>query len=286
MRSRCVEEDELLRLLDGELTENDAERLRQHVRACAACAARSDKLRRTIHDLKGPLPDVDADAAIEDVMQRLPMAVPDTNAARPRSRLARWSLLGGALAAAFAIGALVVAPRTLHSPGDDSETFRARGTPIGTSMARAVGVSVHRSSGSRDALGLQALGLQAHVRQDDGYAVSYRNLLKVPVYLLSFAVDSAGTVHWICPAYLDPKSNPAAVALSPSTTEVSLSCAMQFEEPSSGRMRFVAILSPAPLRVWDVENLRGEGLSTASLRARWPTADVRDLVTVHVDSSP
>ncbi|CAN5856759.1 hypothetical protein BH11MYX4_BH11MYX4_45670 [soil metagenome] len=281
MTSRCVEEDELVRFFDGELTENEADRLRQHVRACAVCAAHSEGLRRTLHELKAPLADVDSDAAIEDVMRLLPTAIADASAARPRPRMARWSLLGGALAAALAMSALIIAPRMLHSRGEDPEAFGARGTPMGTSIARAVGISVSHSSGSGDAL---APG--AHVRPDDAYAVQYKNLLRDPVYLLAFAVDAAGTVHWLCPAYLDPRSNPAAAALSPSITEASLPSAMQFEAPSSGRMRFIAILSPLPLHVLDVEALRGTELSTASLRARWPTADVRELVTVIVDSSP
>src|SRR4051812_45604995 len=109
MTSRCVEEEELLRLLDGELTENVAEHLRQHLRTCGVCAARAEGLRRSLHQLKAPLPDLDFDAAIEDVMRRLPMAVADASAAKPQSRMARWSLLGGALAAALTMSALLIA---------------------------------------------------------------------------------------------------------------------------------------------------------------------------------
>jgi hypothetical protein len=99
-------------------------------------------------------------------------------------------------------------------------------------------------------------------------------------------VDSAGTVHWICPAYLQPGSNPAAVTLLPSTPAATLPSAMQLDGPSPGRMRFVAILSESLMRVLEVDDLGVADLSAGALQARWPSADVRDLVTVDVAPSP
>jgi hypothetical protein len=51
-------------------------------------------------------------------------------------------------------------------------------------------------------------------------------------------------------------------------------------------MRFVAILTRTPLHVLDVENLRGAQVSNDALRARWPTADVRELASVRVEAAP
>jgi hypothetical protein len=273
-----VEEDVLLRLLDGELSENRAERLRQHLRTCGVCAARSEELGRTLRELKAPLPDVDPNAAIESVMRRLPTAVLDANAVSPRPRIARWSLVGG-LSVALALSAIVVAPKLTRTATEDPGTFAGRGAPVSPSMARAVGVSLYRAQSEHSAL---ANG--AGVRQGDAYALKYRNLLGEPAYLLAFAVDAAGTVHWITPPYLDPKDNPASVALASSAAEAPASSAMQLDGPAPGPMRFVAILTKAPLHVLDVEKLHGADLSTAALRARWPAADIRDLVTVHVES--
>ncbi len=271
MISRCVQEEELVRFLDGELTENESDRVRRHLRACAVCAARSAQLERALQELKEPLPDVDLQAAVEDVMRRLPMAVADPRA-RPGSRTVRWGLLGSGLAAAAVMSVLVIAPIRWHAAGEDTEAFRARGSPLGSSMARAVGVSLYRSSRARDAREL--LAPDSHVRPNDAYAVRYRNLLQEPVYLL----------HWVCPTYLDPASNPVALSLSPSTTEAAvLPGAVELETPASGHMRFVGILSLSPLHVLDVDNLHGEELTLASLRARWPAADIRELAAVQVE---
>jgi hypothetical protein len=229
--------------------------------------------------LKGPLPEVDPDAAVEDVMGRLPTAVADARAVGRRPAASRWSVLGLGLAAALAVGFLVASPRLLRGPGEGSSAFQARGAPI-DSIARAVGVRLVRASGSGG-----PLAPETHVRPDDAYAVRYDNLSSRPVYLLAFAVDATEAVHWICPAYLEPGTNPSATAIAPSTIDARLPSAVQLEGPAPGRMRFVAILSPSPLHVLDVDNLRGAELSTASLQARWPTADVRELVTVHVDSA-
>jgi hypothetical protein len=279
MTARCAEEDVLLRLLDGELTENEAERWREHIRGCGVCAARSEELARTLRELKGPLYGVDPNAAVESMMRRLPTAVMDATAAPQRRKMAPWSLVGAGLAAALAISAIVIVPRFSGGPGEDPSAFTARGALVGPSMARAVGVSVYRLQDADS-----ALPEGARVRPDDAYAVKYRNVLREPAYLLAFAVDATGTVHWICPAYLDAKDNPSSVTLVPSTTEALVSSAMQLDAPAAGALRFVAILTKAPLRVLDVDKLRAGDLSTASLRARWPTADIRELVTVHVDS--
>jgi hypothetical protein len=281
MTSRCVDEDTLLRLLDGELTENAADRLRQHLRTCGVCAARSEDLERTVRELRAPLPDVDAEAAIESVMRRLPTAVmvPSTAAAR-RPRFVRWGLLAGGLAAALAVAAIALTPRRSPAPTEDPGTFAARGTSAGVSIGRAVGVSLYRFGDTA-----APLGDGARVRQEDAYAVKYRNLLGEPAYLLAFAVDATGTVHWICPAYLDANGDPVSVALAPSMNEAPVSSAMQFEAPAAGPLRFVAILTTKPLHVQEVDGLRGGALSTASLRARWPGADVREMATVDVDSS-
>mgnify|MGYP000864627670 CR=1 FL=1 len=281
MSSQCAREEDLVRLLDGELTENDAERLRRHLGACDLCKARSEDLKRTLRDLKAPLPDTDVDVelAIENVMHGLPTAVAENGIARlrPRTSFRRLATIG--LAATLAMGAFVFVVR-LAAPREDPQAFLARGTSADMSVARAVGVAIYRESDSRETL---AQG--SPVRVSDAYGVRYRNILTEPTYLLAFAVDATGTIHWLSPAYLDPRSDPVAIALSPSKMEIPLATAVQFDAPAPGPMRFVVILTSSPMHVHDVETLHGDPLTTASLRARWPSADIRELVTVHVDSS-
>ena len=255
MTSRCGDEEELLRLLDGELTENEAERLRQHLRACGVCAARSAELARTLGDLKAPLAEVDPDAAIEEVMRRLPTAVADASAVAARPRVARWSLLAGGLAAVLAMSALVVTRRVPR--GQDGDGFQARGTSAGTSIGRAVGVGLYRAAREHE-----ALAQETRVRPDDAYGVRYRNLLAEPVYLLAFAIDATGTVHWVSPSI--PRSEEQSGGRGALSFQGGGPPAVrdELEAPSPGPMRFVAIVSRSPLHVLDVDGLRGADLET------------------------
>jgi len=281
MMSRCAEDDELLRLIDGELTENDADRVREHLLACGVCRARSGDLEKTLERIKMPVQDVDTASLIEDVMRALPAAMVAAPVARARSRAARWTLLGG-FAAVLAASAFVAVPFVLRAPDGESGVLLARGRNARASMARLVGVRINRVTDAP-----LSLTPGARVRSDDGFAVVYRNLGQAPVYLLAFAVDARREVHWICPTYVDPASDPMAVRLLPETPgETHLPPPIQFEGPASGPMRFVAILSSYPMKVSSVETLQGAELEPAALRARWSDADVRELTQVIVDSSP
>jgi Putative zinc-finger len=280
MTSRCVDEAALLRLLDGDVTEDEAERMRQHLRSCKVCAARSGEIERTVVELKAPVADLSLEPSIEEMMRKLPTAVADPYAVKARPAGARRGLLAAGVAAMLAVSALVVVPRVLHPTGD-GEDFRARGGSVATSLARAVGVTLFRSSASTEAI---APG--AHVRADEAYGVKYSNLRDEPAYLLAFAVDSAGAVHWVCPPYLQAGTNPEAAMLAASTPAATLPSAMELGAPSPGRMRFVAILSESIMHVLDVDRLAGAELSTDALQARWPAASVRDLATVDVAPAP
>jgi hypothetical protein len=274
MTSRCVREEDLLRLFDGELTENEADRLRRHLASCGVCAARSRAVQETVEELRSPLADIDAKAIVDDVMRRLPGTA---EAHRTRARWSRpgWMAMGGAIAAAAAIVAVVAG----SWPRAANEEFAARGTGMGMSMSRAVGVTVHRVGS------VEPLAEGAPVRPDDAYALTYRNLLSAPVYLLAFAVDAANTVHWICPEYLDPSTNPSACSLAPASGETALPSGVQLEAPAAGRMRVIGVLSHAPHHVLDVDRLPTGDLALGALRTRWPEDEVRDLVTVDVGES-
>ena len=52
-----VDELELIALLDGELTENRARQLREHLTVCPACAGRMDRLNVLATQLRAPVPE-------------------------------------------------------------------------------------------------------------------------------------------------------------------------------------------------------------------------------------
>lgn len=267
MRSECLDEDALLRLADGELTENAASGARDHIAACAVCRARSAEIERTLGALRAPFPT--DDAAIDDVMRKLPTAVADPAALPRKNRAPRWIV--GVTIVAAAAAAIVIAPRFVAR--DDG--FQARGGHAEMTIARGVGVDVQR-------VGDGALASGARVRAKDAYAISYTNLMSEPAYLLAFAVDAKSTVHWVSPAYTDPATNPASFTLSPSTQPAIAGTGVELDAPALGAMRFVAVVSKSPLHVRDVDELRAAELETRALAARFAGADVRELVTVNV----
>jgi hypothetical protein len=85
-----------------------------------------------------------------------------------------------------------------------------------------------------------------------------------------FAVDAAGEVHWIYPAYLDPNTDPTSIELPPSRAEQRLPDQVELADPAAGPLRLITIVSPAPIHVSEIER------STDDLPARFPDADVRE----------
>ena len=65
MRSSCRDEDELLRLVDGQLSESDAKELRAHAAACPKCGALLADVERAVRALAAPVEGTDTNAAIE-----------------------------------------------------------------------------------------------------------------------------------------------------------------------------------------------------------------------------
>jgi hypothetical protein len=235
------------------------------------------ELARVITTLKAPLGDDDPKAAVDDLMRRLPLATRHASAMAPSVPWLRRGLVAGGLAAVLAAAAVAIVPRVARGPGD---AFQARGAPLGSAIARGVGVRVLRGGGREE------LASGARVLPSEAYTVAYRNLLEQPAHLLVFAVDATTAVHWVCPTYLDPTTNPASFTLPASTPDAALPFAVQLESPAPGTMRFVAIVTHSPLHVRDVEALHGADLEYGALRARWPDADVRELASVQVEPHP
>lgn len=269
MNPSCPQPDELARLLDGDTSENRAQALRTHIDACPHCARELAVQRRFLEDLAAP-PEGNQTELVARVLARL--------APKPPRRwrvpmLASFGLVGAA-------ALLVVVTIRPDRDRDAESSFVARGG-TGDGLAREVGVVLHR-------VGPAAVALTPgeRVGVDTRYLASYRNLgAHAPAHMLAFAVDSANTVHWLYPAYLDAATDPASLALAPVRHDTALADTVVLDNPVPGPLRLVTIVSAQPRRVSTIDRLSAAELQRDALASRFPDDIIRELVVV-VDAPP
>lgn len=270
-------EDVLLRLLDGELTENEAAFAREHARSCGSCSERMRVQQGIFHALRAPVPQTrDARVLVDELMSRVVRE--DAVARRSLDRKASWWSRGGVVAACVAVAAGVAF--FFGKPRASSE-FTARGGALSLdagsftesrALSREVGVRVVYADGAelREVNG-------AMVPVDAGYAAVVRNAGNDTAYALVFALDAASVVHWIAPMYVDPSSDPASTTIAPRTEESVHKPIVAFDRPASGRLRFFAVISRRPKHVSDVERREAPDLEVDRLRGRLGDVIVEEL---------
>jgi hypothetical protein len=176
----------------------------------------------------------------------------------------RWPYLALAAAAVAAATLWFVVPR--------ASDFAARGTRE-HELTRLVGITLFALDGE-----LRPLAAGSRVTADTAYVAAYRNAGRAPAYALVFALDAAGDLHWLYPAFTDATADPPAIALAPTPVPALLADAVVLEQPAPGPLVLVAIVTSAPLRVSDIERMPH---TLAALRARWP-----ELEAVPVEVQP
>jgi hypothetical protein len=260
----CPDPRELTRLLDGELTENRGALLRTHAASCARCAAELAAQERLLSRISAQLTGVPSAGALAAVMDRLDAADPAAlGPLRLRHVPRAWA--GLALAAAAAVLAVIATRPARH------DEFAPRGAAVG--WEQKVGVELWALQG-------QPRRLAAGDRLAPGVAVvaSYSNVDPSPAWLLSFAVDERGEVHWLYPGYVDATRDPQALRLEGSVVQRALPESVVLEEVPEGALRLVTVVTRAPLRVSDVEAAPPADRTPEALRRRWPDARVDELV--------
>jgi hypothetical protein len=288
-RPECsVDELELIALLDGELTENRARALREHLQpapeerpgppaaaGCAHCAARLARLQGLAAQLRGPAPETsDPDFAarfIAEVEGRLPAATPAADGRvtgrGDRRRRAPLALGLAALATAAAAGFLLVPRPSPYTPRGPGAAWHDQ---VFTALDRVVSAPAGASR--------RALAAGQRLQPGDGIAVTAHNRNpRLPVYLMVLAVDAANEVHWIVPAWSDPAETPRSVRL-PAGSALPDPAGRTPEAPAPGHFRLHTLLTLTPLDVRTVESLLQSG--------RPLTAHDRHLETLSLDMAP
>ncbi len=264
MSTPCPSPDALVRLVDGELTENDAARLRAHAAACPPCARALRAQERLVARLAAPLPGLATAGAVAEVMRRLdaPAAAPAPRRLRPLGPPA-WASGLAALAAAAVL--LVALP-----PGHRLGGFTARGAAAPWTSQVGVELWALRDQPRRLAPG-------------DGLApgvpvvASVRNAGPAAAWLLAYALDARGEVHWLYPGYLDPATDPEALRLDGRQAQRTLPESVVLEDVPAGTLRVVTVVSPGPRRVSEIERAAPSERTPEALRRRWPEARVDEV---------
>lgn len=267
-----IDEEHLIPLGDRELTENDAAAAREHARECSVCRERIALHERVVAAIRAPVRTASpVDELVGNVMDRIEARQDSiTDAPSQRLRYVGAAVLAMSVAAAIAF--------VVHTRGE-AEYIAARSGGAEAGLARDVGVTVVRVEG-----GKPSSVSDVDVTADSAYAVVVRNAGRQPAHALVFAVDAADAVHWVAPVYLDAEVDPTSVVIAPSVVAELRGPAVVLDHPAPGPLRFVAIVTPRPLRVSQIELLRPPDLQTTQLRTRFPEADVRDLALVRVHS--
>lgn len=262
----CPTETELLAFADADLSPEQLERVERHLEVCSSCARQVVTLSRLIEDIAAPVAPAEPDIGehVAAVMKRLDEPVK----AQPARALAWGAVTVAVLAAAAAL--LFVRGRS----GDELERgqLAARGGLSEPALSRDVGVQLYTQAPE-----LRALTAGAKLDAKSSLTAGLRNTGRTSVYLLLFAVDAQGAVHWVAPEFTVPGSNPRAVSLAPQAEEQLLPTAAVFDDLAPGPLRVIALLSAEPSYVADVEALTPVQLSSHGLTARFPRAEVREL---------
>lgn len=262
---RCPTEDELLAFADTDLSPEQLGRIEKHLEVCSSCAKQVMALHSLIEDVAAPTaaPRLNMTEHVAGVMGRL-------DAPLATSSRSRWVIWGPLLAAAAALLlSLGLRSRSSESTGE----FAARGGPQQASLSRDVGLQLYVQEQSP-----RALQPGGRVRRGAPLTAGMRNLSSERVYLLLFAVDAAGTVHWIAPEFTVPGSDPQATAIEPSQREQLLPSAAVFDDLAAGPLRVVAVIDRKPARVSEIEALPASELGTEALMKRFPRAETRQFL--------
>lgn len=239
--------------------------VREHVASCPRCAAEVEAARRARGHLEVPPPDPRFAAR---VMERVWGAE-----GRRRWAPRGWLLVG-------APAALVLALAVSVSHHDDATSPVARGGGAGAGRLLGVELRLHRA-------GARGPGTPAsagdELRPDDGLSAVIHNRSGRTTELCMFAVDEAGAVHWLYPAYTRPGDDPASITVPAAPTVWAPREGVSLEAPAAGRLVVTAVFLGRPVRVSEVEAALARG-GLGRLDAALPV-QARDSLTLVVPAT-
>jgi hypothetical protein len=136
--------------------------------------------------------------------------------------------------------------------------FVSRGAP---GVAPAPSLHLYRTRGGKSER------VESEIGADDGVLLAYSNPSTDLGYLMVFAVDEKGGVHWYYPGYERLGDDPAAVAIRTGALGVELGEEIRHQLPT-GDLRMFALFLPRPRRVLEVEAAVASALAARGGRVR------------------
>ncbi|HXX67963.1 MAG TPA: zf-HC2 domain-containing protein [Polyangiaceae bacterium] len=262
----CPREETLACFVDGDLRPEEVERVVEHLASCGSCREREHAFREIVTGLREPaLAQLDVRAHVGLVLRAL------DRPARSGRGMSRTAIVAGAAALAACVSLMAGVPWMLRARG--TQTWQARGGAAEATIARDVGVQPYAYEGT-----LRPLAAGAIVARDTPLTAGFRNIGDAPAFLLFFAIDVTDKVHWISPPFASEDGDPRSTELAPTFEERLLASTAVLDELSAGPLRLVAVLTPVPARVSDVESLAPAELTSTGLARRMPGAEVRETV--------
>jgi hypothetical protein len=233
--------------LDGDVTQNEALELEQHVASCGPCQTQRRRLQNAIGLLRSALP-----------TESLPTSMAAHTARKIRMRAhkkspAPWVFFVGAIASAAVLSVFVLPtpPQTaVLEPGASEFTPRGAAHPP-SEFQRRLGVDIFEHRHLQEGVRLQDGG-----RLDAGAGLSFvlYNRSGRDWHYMLFGIDAKAQVHWFYPTYTTVGSNPLSPRLASKPEVVALPEGVTAEDPATGSLKLVALFTPSPLHVQDVED--------------------------------
>jgi hypothetical protein len=233
------------RYFAGSLSPHAVAEMFRRVWRCGACRARYE--RHLLHERALP----DGDTHRNERLWRSIVASASSEARavtallpepRVQRRTFRPAILGGAGALAGVLVVLLVGARvkTVPEPVERGTTAEETAAP---SMHLFRSVGEHHTESVAET-----------IHADDGILFAYSNPGPDLSYLMVFAVDVEGGVHWYYPAYDGPGQNPPAQGIRTRALGVELGEEIRQMLPV-GPLRMFSLFLRRPLRVEEVEAL-------------------------------
>jgi hypothetical protein len=231
------------------VTPSEAAAVEEQLAGSATARQQLDALRQIRSALAAPVPElesIDVSAPVLAEIARARAAPPPARWPGRAARAWRAAVLAASACAVGAAAAAILLARA-RPPADE---FRAKSAapPSLAAGERWAGVQAYHVAASGQPEHLGAL-----LAAGDGLLFAYTNLGPRPfAYLMIFAVDARGAVHWCHPAYERAGTDPASIPLRPGEARVPLAEVIHHDFPP-GPLELRALFSMRPLRVLEVE---------------------------------
>ena len=231
-----VTEKELALYTDKALSAVRMREVGAHLDGCVTCQAQVNAFETLIRDLQAAPP---VSTPRVDTRPTKLVKAPTPQRSHAAQRLALW----GALAASALMAIVALRDSPMSTKG-----VRLKGA-AGSDAERWTGIQVYRVEDD------QAIALVASesLRADAPLVFSYVNHSAHPfAYLMIFACDARGAVHWYYPAHMHPNDDPTSIHID--AVHEPRALPEQVRHPiASGPLTLRALFSRQPLRVRAVE---------------------------------